>query len=96
MMRVKKSKPKARLLLERESATKTIQEIADGNLDPYLGYRQLYAIYCRTSGMHDELKAFFRIPGVEPDGVIRVDHAFREKVRDLAMAWLSEWQSRRC
>ncbi len=88
MIRVKKAKAKARLLREREKVRKILQGIADASLDPYLGYRQLNAIYCRTSGLHDEIRHFFRVPGVEADGIIRVDDAFRQNIRALAKEWL--------
>jgi hypothetical protein len=89
MMRVKKSNAKLRLLHQRKEARKIIREICDGNEDPYVGYRRLYRIYCGTTGLHEELKVFFRIPGVEPDGRIRVDDEFREKIRALAADFLS-------
>jgi hypothetical protein len=89
MIRVKKSKAKARLLRCRERARKVIREICNGEEDPYIGYRLLYKIYCGTSGLHEELKIFFPITGVEPDGTIRVDEEFRENIRALAADFLS-------
>jgi len=89
MIRVKKSKAKARLLRRREQARKVIREICNGEEDPYIGYRLLYRIYCGTSGLHEELKAFFRIPGIEPDGNIRVNEEFRDNIRALAADFLS-------
>jgi hypothetical protein len=90
MIRVKKSKAKARLLQDKKKIRDTVEGIANGNVDAYVGYRKLYTIYCRRSGVHQELQAFFRIPGVEPDGRIQVDDAFRSTVRALAVAYLSK------
>ncbi len=45
--------------------------------DPFEGYRQLYRIYDGTSGLLDELKPFFRLPGIEPDGNLHVNDQFR-------------------
>ncbi len=93
MIRVKKSKAKTRLLRDTKGIRDVIRRIADGNLDAYIGYRRLYAIYCGRSGVHEELKAFFQIPGIEPDGIIRVDDTFRERVRTLAANYLSQHSS---
>jgi len=93
MMRVKKSKAKTRLQRDTKEISDVIRRIADGNVDAYIGYRRLYAIYCGRSGVHEELKVFFQIPGIEPDGNIRVDDAFRERVRTLASKYLSEHSS---
>ena len=90
MIRVKKSTAKARLLGDKQKIQETMEGIADGSLDAYLGFRKLYGIYCGRSSVHEELKPFFRIPGVEPDGRIRVDDAFRSTVRALAAEYLSK------
>jgi hypothetical protein len=90
MIRVKESKAKARLLQDTKQIRETIEGMASGSLDAYVGFRKLYAIYCRRSGVHQELEAFFRIPGIEPDGRIQVDDAFRSTVRALAVEYLSK------
>jgi hypothetical protein len=89
MVRVKKPKPKARLQRDREHARGTIRKIVEGTVDPYTAYRYLYKLFCLRSGLHDELREFFRIPGVEPDGMIRVDDQFRHTIVKLATDWLS-------
>ena len=93
MPRVKKSKPKIRLKRDRDAARKAISEIVDGNVDPYIAYRCLYKLYCRRSGLHDDLREFFRIPGIEPDGPICVNDEFRQTVVKLATNWLSQHPS---
>jgi hypothetical protein len=73
-------------------ARRIFQQVVDGSLDPYEGYRRLYGIYAGSSGLLDELKPFFRLPGVEPDGHLRVDDEFRATIRGLAEEWLrGEW-----
>jgi hypothetical protein len=69
-----------------------MRAMTDGTLDPYLGFRELYAIFCRTSGVHNELLDFFRLIDVEPDGPFEVDEPFRRKVRELAAEWLKSSQ----
>ncbi len=90
MIRVKKSKAKTRLLQDKKKIQETMEGIANGSVDAYVGFRKLYAIYCGRSGVHQELKFFFQIPGVEPDGRIQVDDAFRSTVRALAVEYLSK------
>jgi Ca2+-binding EF-hand superfamily protein len=91
MIRVKKSKAKGRLLQSRKEMRETIEAIANGSLDAYMGFRRLYAIYLSRSALHQELKPFFEISGVEPDGTIQVDETFRSTVRALARKYLSEY-----
>jgi len=88
MPRVKKSKANARLRRVKVEARTIIEGIAEGSLGPYIGYRGLYRLFCGSSGVHDDLREFFRIPGVEPDGLLRVDVAFRTMIRSLAKDWL--------
>jgi hypothetical protein len=64
------------------------QAIVNGSRDPYEGYRGLYGIY--AGGAVEELKPLFRLPGVEPDGFIRVDSEFRRIVIAAAGDWLRE------
>lgn len=89
MARPKKTKARIRIARAMQRARRIIQEIVAGAEDPYVGYRQLYGIFVRNSGVHDELREFFRVPGVEPDGMLQVDDEFREVVRQMAADWLA-------
>lgn len=62
--------------------------IAEGHVDPYEGYRAVYGIYFGTSGLIEELKPLFQIPGIYPDGAIQVDDEFRVTARTAAIDWL--------
>ena len=78
-----------------EQARRVLHEIANGSLDPYEGYRRVYGIYVGTSGLAEELKPFFRLPGIEPDGFLHVNEDFRIRIRRLAGEWLrGEWPPR--
>jgi len=66
-----------------------LRAMADGSHDPYEGYRKVYAIYVGTSGLVEELKPLFRLPGVNPDGTITVDDEFRRTVIAAAVDWLN-------
>jgi len=67
-----------------------LQTIADGSRDPYEGYREVYGIYVRSSGMLEGLKPLFGLPGIHPDGCIHVDDEFRCTVVRAAIDWLRE------
>jgi hypothetical protein len=87
---------KARIAARRadaiKSARRVLQEVVSGTRDPYEGYRRVYAIYVGSGGLAGELKAFFRLPGIEPDGFLHVDDEFRAMIRRLAGEWLrGEW-----
>jgi len=90
MTPVKKTKAKTRLARDLQRTSQIMHEIVSGDLDPYLGYRELYMLYCRRTGLHEELRAFFTIPGIEPDGMLHVDDDFRLMVRNLAERWIKE------
>ena len=69
----------------RERAFALLQAIANGTGDVYDCYRGLHAIWCSINSAVPELRPLFRIPGVEPDGQLSVNAAFREEVRALAV-----------
>jgi hypothetical protein len=73
-----------------EDARTVLQEVVNGKLDPYEGYRHVYSIYVGTSGIAEELKPLFRLPGIDPDGHINVDDAFRRLVVTSAAEWLTQ------
>jgi hypothetical protein len=73
-----------------ENARDILEVIVDGNRDPYEGYRAVYSIYVGTSGIAEELKPLFRLPGIEPDGTIHVDDTFRRLVVTVASEWLKK------
>jgi len=89
---------KARIAARRsdavERAREVLQQVVDGSVDPYEGYRRVYAIYLGSSGLAEELKPFFRLHGVEPDGFLSVNDSFRTTIRRLAAEWLKgDWPS---
>jgi hypothetical protein len=67
--------------------------VATGVLDPYIGYRQLYGLWCSNNSAVQELRPLFRIPDVEPDGLIDVTDEFRQTVRSFARQILSRMTS---
>ncbi len=67
-----------------------MQQVSDGTLDAYEGYRRVYSIYTGTSGALHELKPLFRILGIEPDGFLHVNDEFRNTIRSVATKWLGE------
>ena len=77
-----------RRLRALEKARLVLEAVADGSRNTYEGYREVYAIYIDTSGLVEELKPLFRLPGVYPDGPITVDDDFRRTVIAAATDWL--------
>jgi len=61
-----------------------LESIVVGAVDPYMGYRKLFAMYCSNNAALEEIKRMFRIPNVDPDGVFSVTDEFRQKVIGLA------------
>ena len=59
----------------------------DRKRDQYEGYREEYAIYLSTSGMAEELKPLFRLPGIQPDGTILICDGLRHLVVTKAAEW---------
>lgn len=90
MPRVKKSKPRRRLERSIRRTRQILEQIVQDGLDPYMGYRELYNLYCHNSGLHESFRILFAIPGIEPDGILRVDDAFRAMIRNMAAQWLRE------
>jgi hypothetical protein len=89
---------KARIAARREDAIerarRVLQNVHCGALDAYEGYRRVYAIYVGSNGLAEELRPFFRLPGIEPDRFLHVDDEFRATIRRLAGEWLrGEWPS---
>ncbi|MGH9730171.1 MAG: hypothetical protein ACRD4A_00620 [Candidatus Acidiferrales bacterium] len=90
MVRIKRPKARARHGKAMARARALLQQLIDGSEDPYLCYMQRYGLYCANTGLHDEFRHFFRLPGVDPESYIRVDDEFRQTIRDLAGEWLAD------
>ena len=79
-----RSKAQIRKEAAREKAKALLVSIASGDLKTYVGYRQLYGIWTSSNAAVPELRPLFRIPGVEPDGMLNVSDDFRTKVVAIA------------
>lgn len=86
-MPVRKNREKRRLATRHE-AKLILEGVVSRAMDAYEGYRQLYGIWCSNNAAVQELRPLFRIPGYEPDGILRVDDSFRQTVRSTAAAIL--------
>jgi hypothetical protein len=67
----------------REKAKSLLASIASGDLETYVGYRQLYGIWTSSNAAVPELRPLFGIPGVEPDGALSVTDDFRSRVLSI-------------
>jgi len=68
----------------RNATRELLERIISGNIEIYVGYRQLYAQWCRNNAAVQELRPLFRISGIEPDGRLSVDEGFKAQVLTLA------------
>ena len=68
----------------RNRAGALLKSLSEGSIDTYEGYRQLYGLWRSYNAAVQELRPFFRIPGVEPDGRLSVTDDFRSEIRSLA------------
>jgi hypothetical protein len=66
-----------------------LRAIADTDCDLLLTYLQVYGIYLKSSGMVEELKPLFHLPGVYVDSLSLTDEV-RRTIRDAAAQWLKE------
>ena len=74
----------ARRIRVRKQAKAILQSLSEGGIDVYEGYRALYSLWCSNNAAIPELRPLFRIPGIEPDGQLRVTDRFREEIRSLS------------
>lgn len=88
-----KRKTQIRRQAHRQRARAILSSIADGTLDPYEGYRALYHLWCANNAAVPELRPLFRMPGIQPDGILSVTDEFRTEVRALAARISGEFQS---
>ena len=62
-----------------------LKSLSEGKKDAYEGYRALYVLWCSNNAAVQELRPLFRMPGIEPDGLLNVTDDFRAQVRSLAV-----------
>jgi hypothetical protein len=68
----------------RQDARNLLRGIVSGEAELYVSYKQLYRIWAGHNSAVPELRPLFRMPGVEPDGVLSVNAEFEANVRNLA------------
>lgn len=69
-------------------ARKLLEAIVAEKIDVWEGYRRVYSLYTRSSGLLSELKPLFRTPSVNPDGSVRVTQELGDAIRNLSARWL--------
>jgi len=86
-MKPRRRRSKQRHLAAIEEARILLRAIADSDCDLLLTYLQVYGIYSKSSGMVEELKPLFRLPGVYIDSLSLTDEV-RRTIKDAATQWL--------
>jgi hypothetical protein len=77
-------KAKTRRGATRRAVRELLEKLISRDLDVYRGYRRLYGYWCRNNSAVQELRPFFCIPGIEPDGRLSVDEDFKLQILSLA------------
>jgi hypothetical protein len=68
----------------RQEARNLLQRIVSGEGELYVGYKQLWRIWAGHNSAVPELRPLFRMPGVDPDGVLSINAEFEASVRNVA------------
>jgi hypothetical protein len=69
MKHLRRRSTKQRRLAALEEARTLLQAITHSDCDLLLKYRQIYGIYIKSSGMVEELKPLFHLPGIFIDSI---------------------------
>ena len=78
------SKRKIRREDTRKKSKKLLELIVSGDIEIYVAYRRLYALWCANNSAIQELRPMFRISGISPDGTISVTEEFRFQIISIA------------
>lgn len=68
----------------RQRCKEILEQLVAGEVETYIGYRGLYALWCRNNAAVQELRPMFRIANIEPDGVLSVTEEFKAQVISTA------------
>jgi hypothetical protein len=78
------SKTESRRKATRMVVKEILEQIVAGQVEVYIGYRRLYGQWCKNNAALQELRPMFRIPGIEPDGMLAVSEGFKSQVVSMA------------
>jgi len=76
----------------RDKVRKILSAIAKGEVETYVGFRQLYGWWIGNNAAVQELRPLFRIPGIEADGAFSVTPQSKETVVKLAIEILPHFE----
>jgi hypothetical protein len=76
----------------REKISTLLRAVVSGEIDAYMGYKQLYGFWCAHNSATQELRPLFRISGIEANGTFSVTPEFRNHVVNLAKEILPKFQ----
>lgn len=86
------SKIKTRRRSTRTLVKQLLKQIVAGQIEVYVGYRRLYSQWCKNNAAVQELRPMFRIPGIEPDGMLTVSENFKSQVTARAKEILPSFE----
>ena len=68
-----------------QKARTVLEQMTDGTLDCWEGYRRVYGIWLSSSGRADELRPLFQIPNIHPDGCLDINDSVKISRAALAL-----------
>lgn len=81
---MKRASKAARRQSTRQHCREILEQMVAGEIETYIGYRSLYALWCGNNAAVQELRPMFRIANIEPDGVLSVTEEFKVQVISTA------------
>jgi hypothetical protein len=85
------SKVELRRRAIRKASLRVLEQIVSGEIEVYIGYRDLYAHWCGNNSAVPELRPMFRIPNVEPNGALSMTEEFKAQVISIAREILAHF-----
>jgi hypothetical protein len=78
------SKVEVRRLATRKVSISLLEQMVSGEIEAYVGHRQLYKYWSGHNSAVPELRPMFSIPNISPDGVLSVTDDFNEQITSIA------------
>jgi hypothetical protein len=78
------SKVELRRQAARKASLKTLEQMVSGEIEVYVGYRDLYAQWCTNNSAVPELRPMFSIANIEPNRTLSITEEFNAQIVSIA------------
>jgi hypothetical protein len=85
------SKVELRRQATRKASLKILEQIVSGEIEVYIGYRNLYAQWCGNNSAVPELRPMFGIPNISPNSTLSVTEEFKAQIISIAREILTHF-----